>query len=73
MNVEESVEFTPSPQTRDLITFNIFEDIAVARDALEKRKCGFQVVKTKKGKKMLTRFSEVAIVHWEIETKIKLR
>ena len=51
MNVEESVEFTSSPQTRDLITFNIFEDIAMAKDALEKRKCGFQVVKTKKGKK----------------------
>jgi len=51
LNVEESVEFTSSPQTHDLITFNIFEDIAVAKDALEKRKCGFQVVKKKKGKK----------------------
>lgn len=51
VNVEESIEFTSSFQTQDLITFNIFEDIARARDLLERKKCGFQVVKKKKGKK----------------------
>jgi hypothetical protein len=51
INVEESIEFTSSPETRDLIQFNIFEDIARAKNLLETKKCGFQVVKTKKGKK----------------------
>lgn len=51
INVEESIEFTSSSQTQDLITFNIFEDIARARDLLERKKCGFQVIKKKKGKK----------------------
>jgi hypothetical protein len=51
VDVEESIEFTSSPETHDVISFNIFEDIARAKVLLEKGKCGFQVVKTKKGKK----------------------
>ncbi len=57
--IEESIEFAPSSNVRDFITFDVFEDIARARALLEGKKCGFQVVKVrtktksqkKKGKK----------------------
>lgn len=51
VNIEESIEFTPTVESHNVINFNIFEDIARARDLLEKWKCGFQTVKSKKRKK----------------------
>jgi hypothetical protein len=42
--VEESIEFASPSKTRDLITFDIFEDIARARALLEPMKCDFTVV-----------------------------
>jgi len=52
VNIEESIEFAPSSDSHDVIKFNIFEDIARARKLLEKKQCGFQTIKTKKGKKI---------------------
>jgi hypothetical protein len=53
VNVEESIEFTSSSKSHDLIKFDIFEDIARAKDLLERRQCGFKVkvIKSKKGRK----------------------
>lgn len=51
VNVEESIEFTSSWDARDAISFNIFEDIAKAKELLEKRRSGFQVVKSVKVEK----------------------
>ena len=52
VNVEESIEFIPLSDSHDVIKFNIFEEIARARELLEKKQCGFQTVKAKKGKKI---------------------
>jgi hypothetical protein len=52
INLEESIEISPSSDSQDVIKFNIFEDIARAKELLEKRKSRFQTVKTKKGKKI---------------------
>ena len=49
--VENSIEFFSPSQSHEVINFNIFEDIARARELLEKQKAGFQVVKLKKEKK----------------------
>jgi len=48
VNVEDSIEFASSSESQDMINFNIFEDIARAKELLEKENCGFQVVKSKK-------------------------
>ncbi len=45
--IEESFEFMAPSKTRDLITFNIFEDIEKARALLEPMQCGFTVVSVK--------------------------
>jgi len=50
-NVEESIEFTPTSETHNIIQFNIFEDIAKAREILEKKQCRFQTIRVKKGKR----------------------
>ncbi len=50
VNVEESIEFSSPPVSPDVINFDIFEDIARARELLDGKRCGFQVVKSKKGK-----------------------
>jgi hypothetical protein len=50
-DVEDSIEFSSPTQSHEIINFNIFEDIARARELLEKQKAGFQVVKLKKEKK----------------------
>ncbi len=47
-DIEETIEFSSPSDPNDIINFNIFEDIARARDMLEKRQCGFKVVSTKK-------------------------
>ncbi len=44
LDVEESIEFATPSTTKDLITFDIFEDITRARALLEPMKCGFTVV-----------------------------
>lgn len=51
INVEQSIEVAPSRESRDVIQFDIFEDITRARTLLEKRHCGFKIVKLKKGKR----------------------
>lgn len=52
VNIEESIEFAPTSESHNIIKFNIFEDIAKARELLEKRRCGFRTIKLKKGKKI---------------------
>lgn len=58
MDIEETIEFSPSSTVHDLINFDIFEDIAKARALLENRTCEFNVVmvrsvtKIKKEKKV---------------------
>ncbi len=47
-NIEDSIEFASSSESHDAINFNIFEDIARAKELLENEKCGFQIVRTKK-------------------------
>ena len=47
-DIEESIEFTSPPDSHDVINFNIFEDIARARELLDKMSCGFKVVRSKK-------------------------
>ncbi|MDD3846961.1 MAG: transglycosylase SLT domain-containing protein [Syntrophorhabdaceae bacterium] len=60
-DMEEAIEFESSPGDRDLINFDIFEDIARARARLEEMSCGFTVVrprivkKVKSGKRWRTR------------------
>lgn len=50
-NLEESIEFTPTSESHDIIKLNIFKDIARAREILEKKQCRFQTIKVKKGKR----------------------
>lgn len=50
-NVEDLIEFTSPSGSYDVIRFNIFEDIARAKELLEKKQCGFQTIKSKKGRK----------------------
>jgi hypothetical protein len=52
INIEESIEFAPASETHNIIKFNIFEDIAKARELLEKSRCGFRTIRLKKGKKI---------------------
>ena len=52
INFEESIEFAPSLSPGDVINFNVFEDIAKARELLEGKTCGFQVVQVKTGTKI---------------------
>lgn len=51
---EESIEFESPSTARDIINFDIFEDIARARARLEKMTCGFTVVRPKTVKKVKT-------------------
>ena len=51
IDIEESIEFVPSPGTPELINFDIFEDIAKAKALLGQKVCGFHVVQSKKQKK----------------------
>lgn len=51
VDVEESIEFAAPPQSKEIINFDIFEDIARAKELLEKKRCGFQVVSSRKEKK----------------------
>ncbi|HEY3275348.1 MAG TPA: hypothetical protein VGJ94_01915 [Syntrophorhabdaceae bacterium] len=51
IDIEESIEFVPSPGTPQLINFDIFEDIAKAKALLGQKVCGFHVVQSKKQKK----------------------
>ncbi len=51
---EESIEFESPSGARDIIDFDIFEDIARARARLEKMSCGFTVVRSKTVKKVRT-------------------
>ncbi len=44
LDLEESIEFTSPSNTRDLITFDIFKDIARARSLLEPMESGFTVI-----------------------------
>jgi hypothetical protein len=50
-NIEESIEFSPTSESHTIIKFNIFEDIARAREILEKKQCRFQTIRVKKGKR----------------------
>ncbi len=52
---EESIEFESPSGMRDVINFDIFEDIARARVRLEKMSCGFTVVRPKTVKKVKTK------------------
>lgn len=52
INIEELIEFAPTSESHNIIKFNIFEDIAKARELLEKRRCGFRTIRIKKGKKI---------------------
>ena len=49
---EESIEFESPSAIRDIIDFDIFEDIARARERLEKMTCGFTVVRPKTVRKV---------------------
>jgi hypothetical protein len=51
---EESIEFESPSGARDIINFDIFEDIARARERLEKMTCGFTVVRSKTVKRVKT-------------------
>ena len=51
---EESIELESPSGARDVIDFDIFEDIARARARLEKMSCGFTVVRPKTVKKVRT-------------------
>jgi hypothetical protein len=48
--IEESIEFAPTSESHTVIKFNVFEDIAKARELLEKKRCGFKTIRSKKGK-----------------------
>ncbi len=52
INVEDSFEFAPPSATHEIINFNIFEDIARAKEMLENMTCNFKVVKTAKYEKV---------------------
>lgn len=51
---EESIEVESPSGARDVIDFDIFEDIARARARLEKMNCGFSVVRPKTVKRVKT-------------------
>lgn len=52
MEDEDSIEFQSPAGERDLINFDIFEDISRARARLEKMSCGFKVVRSKTVKRV---------------------
>jgi len=52
VNIEDSFEFAPPSETHEIINFNIFDDIARAKEMLENMTCSFKVVKTAKYEKV---------------------
>ena len=59
INIEEDIEISSSSHIRDLITFNIFEDIGRAKALLREQRCGFQIVRATKTVKVKGRRGKV--------------
>ena len=51
VDVEDSIEISSLTQAHELINYDIFQDIARARELLDKQKAGFKVVRLKTEKK----------------------
>ncbi len=69
MEVEDSIEFQSPAGERDLINFDIFEDISRARARLEKMSCGFNVVRSKTVKKVKKGKRWKTQVKWKRRTR----
>jgi hypothetical protein len=52
VNIEDSIEFEPPSETHEIINFNIFDDIARAKEMLKDMTCGFKIVKITKTEKV---------------------
>ncbi|MCX5806966.1 MAG: transglycosylase SLT domain-containing protein [Proteobacteria bacterium] len=52
VNIEDSIEFEPPSETHEIINFNIFDDIARAKEMLGNMTSGFKVVKITKTEKI---------------------